>query len=340
MEPWSEMTNVTVVVPVYSGEQHLEHLVGRLETVRNDWSDRFREVRLHEAIFVDDGCVDGSAEILAVLASRYEWVQLVTLSRNFGQHPATSAGILHSSGDWVVTMDEDLQHRPEDIENLLYAGASASADVVYGQPDGAVHGSWRDRMSRYYKAVLAKITGNPVITQFSSFRVCRGPIARAAASVSGHETYLDVALTWYTDRFVSEKVPMIDSRYQESGSSGYSALKLLAHARRLLISSHNRVARVGVLVGVVAVLLASLLTIRTLVGRITGSEAVYVPGYASLMVVTLVFGGILALLLVGITEYVTNIALHTQGKPTFFAVDRSGDESLAKDLQAGVRPPG
>jgi glycosyltransferase involved in cell wall biosynthesis len=333
------VTNVTVVVPVYSGEDHLEHLVARLEQVRNDWIDRFREVRLHEAIFVDDGSIDGSAEILHVLSSRHDWVQLVTLSRNFGQHPATSAGILHSSGDWVATMDEDLQHRPEDIESLLYAGASVSADVVYAQPDGPVHGKWRDRMSRFYKSLLAKITGNPVITQFSSFRVCRGPIARAAASVSGHETYLDVALTWYTDRFVSERLPMIDRRYQESGKSGYSALKLLAHARRLLISSHNRIARVGVLFGVVAVLLAALLTIRTLVGRITGSEAVYVPGYASLLVATLVFGGVLALLLVGITEYVTNIALHTQGKPTFFAVDRSRDESLAKDLQAGVSPP-
>jgi hypothetical protein len=66
-------------------------------------------------------------------------------------------------------------------------------------------------------------------------------------------------------------------------------------------------------------------------------EAIYVPGYASLMVAILVFGGILALLLVGVTEYLLNIALHTQGKPTYFAIDRSGDERLAKDLQAGVR---
>jgi glycosyltransferase involved in cell wall biosynthesis len=331
------MTNVSVVIPVYSGEDHLEELTTRLDQLRGDWVDRFQDVRLHEAIFVDDGCVDGSAEILAVLSARHEWLQVVTLSRNFGQHPATSAGILYSSGDWVATIDEDLQHRPEDIEHLLYSAATNGADVVYGQPLGPVHGSWRDAMSRFYKKLLAIITGNSVITQFSSFRVCRGPVARAAASVSGHETYLDVALTWFTDRFVSEGLAMVDQRYQESGKSGYSPLKLLAHARRLLISSHSRIAGLGVLVGVTAVLLAFLLTLRVVVGRVTGTEAVYVPGYASLMVVTLVFGGILALMLVGITEYVTNIALHTQGKPTFFAVDRSGDERLAKDLQSGVR---
>ena len=333
------MTNVSVVIPVYSGEDHLEALATRLDQLRRDWLNRFDDVLLHEAIFVDDGCVDGSAEVLAVLSSHHEWIQVVTLSRNFGQHPATSAGILHSSGDWVATIDEDLQHRPEDIEHLLYSGAANGADVVYGQPQGAVHGSWRDAMSRLYKRLLALITGNPVITQFSSFRVCRGPIARAAASVSGHETYLDVALTWFTDRFVSEELNMVDLRYQERGKTGYSALKLLAHARRLLISSHSRVARLGVFFGVTAVLLALFLMLRVIIGRLTGTEAVYVPGYASLMVVMLVFGGILALMLVGITEYITNIALHTQGKPTFFAVDRSGDERLAKDLQSGVRSP-
>ena len=333
------MTNVSVVVPVYSGENHLETLVARLDQLRRDWVDRFDEVRLHEVIFVDDGSIDGSDEILAILPTRYEWIQVVTLSRNFGQHPATSAGILYSSGDWVATIDEDLQHLPEDIEQLLYAGAANRADVVYGQPLGPVHGSWRDAMSRFYKRLLAVITGNPVIIQFSSFRVCRGPVARAAASVSGHETYLDVALTWFTDRFVSESLTMVDLRYQEAGRSGYSPLKLLAHARRLLISSHSRFARLGVVIGVAAVLLALFLTLRVVVGRLTGTEAVYVPGYASLMVVILVFGGTLALILVGITEYVINIALHTQGKPTFFAVDRSGDERLAKDLQSGVRSP-
>jgi hypothetical protein len=79
------------------------------------------------------------------------------------------------------------------------------------------------------------------------------------------------------------------------------------------------------------------MSIRVVVGRLGGLGDIYVPGYASLMVAILVFGGLIAILLVGIFEYILNIALHTQGKPTYFAVDRSGDEQLAKDLQAGVR---
>jgi glycosyltransferase involved in cell wall biosynthesis len=331
------MTTVSVVVPVYSGEDYLEELASRLEAIRQDWVDRFQAVMLHEVIFVDDGSIDGSAEVLDVLSARQPWIQVVTLSKNFGQHPATSAGILHSSGDWVATIDEDLQHQPEDIEQLLLAGATASADVIYGEALEGVHGSWRDAMSRFYKKLLATITGNPAILQFSSFRVCRGPIARAAASVSGHETYLDVAFTWFTDRFISQQLAMTDHRYRASGKSGYSFFSLLAHARRLIISSHTRIGRIVAVVGVGAVLLATFMSIRVVVGRLGGLGDIYVPGYASLMVAILVFGGLIAILLVGIFEYILNIALHTQGKPTYFAVDRSGDEQLAKDLQAGVR---
>jgi glycosyltransferase involved in cell wall biosynthesis len=331
------MTTVSVVVPVYSGGDYLEELGQRLEAVRQEWEDRFQAVNLHEVIFVDDGSIDGSAQVLAVMSAKAPWIQVVTLSKNFGQHPATSAGILHSSGDWVATIDEDLQHQPEDIEQLLLAGATASADVIYGDAMQAVHGSWRDSVSRFYKKLLATITRNPVIVHFSSFRVCRGPIARAAASVSGHETYLDVAFTWFTDRFIAKKLEMTDHRYRASGKSGYSFFSLLGHARRMIISSHTRIGRIVAVLGIGAVILATFMSIRVVVGRLSGSEPIYVPGYASLMVAILVFGGIIAILLVGIFQYILNIALHTQGKPTYFAIDRSDDEQLAKDLQAGVR---
>lgn len=327
------MTTVSVVVPVYSGQDYLEDLVSALENVRNDWARKYSGLELAEVVFVNDSAVDDSPLVLDRLTRRYEWVQAITLSRNFGQHPATICGVLHASGDWVVTMDEDLQHRPEHIEAMLRRAVTEHADIVYASPEGAVHGSWRrDMSSRVYKRVLGYFARNPAIRNFSSFRLCRGDVARAGASVAGHETYFDVSLTWFTNRFSYETVPMVDHRFQASGRSGYTLRQLLAHARRLLISSHTRLARIIAGLGVAAILIATIFGTRAVLGQLTGSADTSVPGWPSLFVSVLFFGGLTSFLLVIVLEYLMNVVLHTQGKPTFFVVDRSSDEDVAASL--------
>ncbi|MEN9855628.1 MAG: hypothetical protein RLZZ157_754, partial [Pseudomonadota bacterium] len=111
--------SLSVIVPVYSGEAYLRPLLLRLEAVRMGWREQGAPFQLNEVILVDDSAVDGSPALVDALAREYSWVVPLHLMRNFGQHPATIAGILYSSGDWVVTMDEDLQHPPEDIEAML-----------------------------------------------------------------------------------------------------------------------------------------------------------------------------------------------------------------------------
>src|SRR5262245_59662814 len=111
--------SVSVVVPVYSGEALLPELVEQLEKVRSGWHDRGAPMELAEVIFVDDAAIDGSADLLDQIAKEHSWITVVHMMRNFGQHAATIAGVLHSSGDWVVTLDEDLQHPPAEIETLL-----------------------------------------------------------------------------------------------------------------------------------------------------------------------------------------------------------------------------
>lgn len=330
------MTTVSVVVPVYSGEDYLDDLVVQLGVVRDRWHREYPDVRMTEVILVDDAAIDGSPSIVTRLAREHDWVEGITLSRNFGQHPATICGILHAAGDWIVTMDEDLQHRPEQIEPMLLRAVTEHADIVYMSPQGAVHGSWRrDASSRLYKRILAWVARNPVIRGFSSFRLCRGNVARASASVAGHETYLDVALTWFTDRFAFQTAEMVDERYQESGISGYSLGRLLSHARRLVVSSHTRLMRLAAYLGVLAVLVAGFFGTRAFVTQLAGRPEVSVPGWPSLFVSILFFGGLTAFLLVVILEYLINVALHTQGKPTFFVVDRSADDEVAAQLGAG-----
>lgn len=334
------MTAVSVVVPVYSGADYLEDLVAALGRVRDDWATRHPDVQLAEVVLVNDSAIDDSPKVIQRLTADHPWVEAITLSRNFGQHPATICGILHSSGDWVVTMDEDLQHRPEHIEVLLLQAVSEHTDVVYATPEGAVHDSqYRDLSSRLYKRMLSYLARNPAIRSFSSFRLCRGTVARAGASVAGHETYFDVALTWFTDRFTFVLTPMEDQRYQSSGRSGYSLRRLLSHARRLLISSQTRVMRLPAYLGSFAIVVAAFFGFRALLGQATGAASASIRGWPSLFVSILFFGGLTAFLLVIILEYLTNVVLHTQGKPTFFVVDRSDDDETAVRLEAARDRP-
>ncbi|MEK6257407.1 MAG: glycosyltransferase [Planctomycetota bacterium] len=326
---------ISVVVPVYSGAETLRQLTNELENTRKEWVNLSLGVHLLEVIFVDDGSTDASSSVLRDLAGLFEWCRVVTLSRNFGQHPATMAGILQTSGDWVVTLDEDLQHPPNAILSLLEQAVSVSLDVVYAKPLGAVHASsYRDATSKLLKFLVSRISGIPHVRDFNSFRVIRGSIARAAAAVSAHETYFDVALCWFTESVGACPVALSDHRYKSGKRSSYSLRRLLSHARRLLISSQTRLLRAGAVIGVGAVVLSFLIGAYKLTQRLVDPAFVDVPGWTSLFLAILFFGGLNSLLLGIMLEYLWTMLLQAQGKPTFFSVDRSKDAILATAILA------
>lgn len=321
--------SLSTVTPVYSGEAYLRQLVAELAEFRTRLVEDNVPLELIEAIFVDDACIDGSANVLDELAAQYTWVRVITLSKNFGQHPATIAGILHTSGDWVVTLDEDLQHRPEHIVNLLKAAVTKRVDIVYAHPLKAVHKkAYRDFASRSMKRILGWTTGNKMVRYFNSFRLIRGTVARSAASVCGHETYFDIALSWFANRFSVVDLVLEDARFISTGKSGYSFYKLLSHFRRLTLSSQPKFLRYGAALGVLSLLLAMILAGETIYNLWAIKQGIDVPGWPSLFVSTLFFGGVCSLLLSIVLEYLANIILHTQGKPVFFQIDRRLDVIL------------
>jgi glycosyltransferase involved in cell wall biosynthesis len=325
---------LSTVTPVFQGASFLRDLVGELSILRHTLEKGCYPVRLVEAIFVDDGSIDDSAAVLARLQAEYDWVKVITLARNFGQHPATVAGILQTSGDWVATLDEDLQHPPHFLLMLLKEAVVKQADVMYANAEQEVHGSlFRDITSRGYKAIVSKLTGNPHVRRFSSFRLVRGSVARAAAAVSTQMTYFDIALCWFTNRIVTLPLPLRDIRYRTQRQSGYSLRSLLGHAWRMLLSSEIKLLRAGATIGLLTLMLSIGMSAVTVVRKMAYPETIPVQGWASLFLAILFFGGLSALL-VGINlEYMSNMILQMLGRPTFFAIDRSKDRLLLEFLQ-------
>lgn len=320
---------ISTVTPVYSGAPYIETLVEELATLRNHWLQSEAPVALTESIFVDDSSVDDSFRILNELAKKHDWVRVICLSRNYGQHSATVAGICHSSTDWVVTLDEDLQHKPELITELFRAQLRDCADIVYAKGKQAPHGNnWRDKASRSIKRLLAKLTSTPQITIFNSFRLIRGSIARAAASSSSSHTYFDIALSWFTKSCSSVEVAIEDSRYINDKKSGYGFLKLINHARRLIVSSQLDIATSGLIVGIIAVMTSIIIAVSVVVQKLFFPELIASVGWASIISVVSFFGGVLVAILCIALEYLGVLVANQLGKPVFFTVDRSKDEQL------------
>ena len=325
----SEKVSISVVVPVYSGADYLRTLIAELEQVRNGWSRMDCPISLIEVILADDDAIDRSAEIADVISREYDWVTAIHLARNFGQHPATIAGILHTSGDWIVTLDEDLQHSPARIEDLLRKAILHRCDIVYANADTQVHQNYvRDTGSRLYKRIIKLITANPNIPVFNSFRLIRGAVARAASSTCGHDTYFDVSLSWFTQRVQVVHMNLKDDRFIRSRKSGYNFFKLLSHARRMLMSSGPRVMRTASILGLLIITLSAIGTALLIFSYFHGAGSDLVRGWSSLFITTVFFGGTIIFFIGIILEYLALLVMNAHGKPIFFTIDRRSDALL------------
>jgi glycosyltransferase involved in cell wall biosynthesis len=324
---------LTIVTPVYAGEKYLDILVKKIKDLGADLKCNDAPIELIEAIFVLDGAIDNSYKLLEELNKKYDWIRIITLSKNYGQHQASAAGILYSSGDWVATIDEDLQHDPNFILPMIATAIIGNKDIVYAVPIKPVHNSIaRDWSSKFFKYMLSILSSNKRIKVFNSFRVIRGVVARSAAAVGSAEMYYDISLGWFTDSVTTYQLELIDTRYQTSKVSGYNFKKLLEHSRRLFVSAQSNITRVLSLMGFFSMLIG-MLFILFIFGNALFDQYSEVPGWASIALLILFFGGLISLLIGVLLEYVAVIMSQSQGKPSFFVVDRWRDRHL-KDWAA------
>lgn len=335
----SQSLSLSIVVPVYGGEAFLTALVERQEALRTKLENSGFPIRHVESIFVCDEPVDGSAKVLAGLAATRPWLTVLHLGKNMGQHAATAAGMLHTSGDWVVTMDEDGQHDPLAILELLETTVKKGFDLCYARPSSPVHAAgWRDASSKTAKRLVGWLVGDPFVPMFNSFRLIRGSVARAAGALAGYDVYLDVALRWFTSRVCQVALELKDPRAGVQ-KSGYTLRSLFSHLRRLLMSYHLTVLRYVMLAGFTISAGFGVLGLSLLVAKLVDPNSVPVQGWTSIFVTTSFFGGLTLFLLGLILERLSTMLTRAQGHPAFFIVDRSRDElwKTGERERVGVR---
>jgi glycosyltransferase involved in cell wall biosynthesis len=313
----AQTLRVSVVIPVYAGERTLPAVLAELDRLTEPQrTPTGRVFQVSEVLLVWDRGPGRSDITIRELAARYSYVRPVWLSRNFGQHPATLAGMTSSSGDWIVTMDEDGQQDPAFIGPMIDRAYADHAQLVYADPtNDAPHGALRNAGSRLAKWLFVRVLADRSFTEFNSYRLILGEVGRSVAAYTGSGVYLDVALSWVVAGVTLEPVT---SRSEGRPASNYSLGRLLSHFGRLVISSGTRPLMFVSAIGAVFVLVGALLTVWILGSLIFSS--VPVSGWPSTMVTILIVGGATLLSLGIIAQYVgasTNMSL---GKPLYVVV--------------------
>src|SRR4029077_4960967 len=180
----------------------------------------------YEIVFVNDQSPDKSWKIIASLAAQDPRVQGIDLMRNYGQHNALLCGIRAARFDTIVTLDDDLQHPPEEIAKLLER-LDEGYDVVYGTPKKQQSGWTRALASKAVRLALRSAVGYEVAKNLSPFRAFRAQLREAFTGYHTSFVSVDVLLTWATTRFGAVSV-RFDPRF--AGSSNYTLSRLLSHA--------------------------------------------------------------------------------------------------------------
>jgi undecaprenyl-phosphate 4-deoxy-4-formamido-L-arabinose transferase len=297
--------SLSVVIPVYRSAAILPELLRRLEPVLAAASSRY------EILLVDDASPDESWPTIGKLAASHPGLRGISLGRNYGQHAALLAGLLEVRSDVVVTLDDDLQHPPEEIPKLL-AKLAEGYDVVYGRPLEEQHGFLRDTASRITKLALQSAMGAEVARDVGAFRVFRARLIDAFREYRSPYVSIDVLLTWGTKRFAAVPVRHDPRR---SGTSNYTFVKLVTHALNMATGFSVVPLRIASLVGFAFTAFGTGVLAYVL-GRYF-LEGGGVPGFPFLASVVAIFSGAQLFALGIIGEYLARMHFRMMGRPPF-----------------------
>ncbi len=296
---------ISAVVPTYNSELSLPELVGRLQPVLKGAASDY------ELIMVDDGSRDGTWHVIEELVRDHDWIRGVHLMRNYGQHNALICGIRLARYELTVTLDDDLQHPPEEIPKLLER-LGTGADVVYGTPSLEQHGLWRDVATQVTKFALQSAMGAPIARKAGAFRVFRTQLRDAFTGYDGPYVSVDVLLTWGTTRFDAVEVRHESRRL---GASNYTLRKLVVHAVNMLTGFSTWPLQLASMIGFFFTLLGTVALLYVVIHYLIAGGSV--PGFSFLASMIAIFSGAQLFALGIIGEYLARMHARTMQHPTY-----------------------
>jgi glycosyltransferase involved in cell wall biosynthesis len=296
---------LSIIIPVYNSSEILPKLVERIQPVMESLNMAF------ELILVNDGSSDSSWNTIRELAAANKWIRGICLMRNYGQHNALLAGLRTARYATTVTLDDDLQHPPEELPKLV-GKVGVDFDVVYGAPAKKTHGLLRNLASAVTKIALQSTMGAESARHVSAFRAFKTTLRRAFDRHQSPFVSLDVLLTWGTTKFGAVQV-----RHDERklGRSSYTIGKLIRHALNMMTGFSVLPLQLASITGFVFSFLgAVILTYVLLRFAFYGSTVAGFPFLASIIAI---FSGAQLFALGILGEYMARIHFRSLDRPTY-----------------------
>ncbi|MBC7630842.1 glycosyltransferase [Aeromicrobium sp.] len=310
--------SISIVVPVYNGEKTLAGLVEEISPLTSVQRTASGLHYIVESVVLAwDHGQDRSDEVIRELAAAHDWVRPVWLSRNFGQHPATCAGMLATGSDWIVTIDEDGQHDPSHIGTMLDQAYADRAQLAYANPSNErPHGPLRNGGSKVAKSMFKWLFGSEAADiNFHSYRLVAGEVGRIVAASIGPGVYLDIALLWSIPTVTHVDVPM---RTEGRPATSYTTRRLASHFWRLVLSSGTKPLRLVAGIGLTSAVLGFVLGTVLIMQRLFG--VVDVRGWTTVVVGGLIGVGLILLSLGVIAEYLGMMASRSMGRSSYLVI--------------------
>jgi len=303
----------SVVIPVFNSEAIVGETIDRVVSFFDEAGLRF------ELVLVNDGSRDGSWNLIKQRALADARIVALSLLRNSGQHHANLAGFRETTGDYVITMDDDLQNPPDQIE-VLIDGAMTGRDAVFGKFTQKAATRHRTLGTKVIGLINRRIFGQPPDLAVTNFRILRRDVVdRICASRTAYPYITGQALLYSSDRANVE----VRHAPRPVGKSSYSALRIARLVANILFSYSSFPLRLAAFFGFVVSCLSFVVgTIYLIHGMVSSSR---VEGWTSLIVLLAFFNGVTIALLSMLGEYVVRTLNSVSSHEPYHVVERVRD---------------
>lgn len=304
-------TLYSIVVPVFKSDTSLQELYDRTRAVFGKLKREF------ELILVEDCGKDNSWEVMKLLRSQDKRVRIIRLTKNFGQHNALICGFSVARGDFILTMDDDLQTHPEDIPKLIDRLHNSDFDVVYGLPPKRKQSAFRNLGSSFFRYLIYSIFQKQPSSRLSTFRIMHKNIVDHILKIQTPNPLVGLLILKVTDNIGSVEV---ESHRRKYGKTTYTPLKLVHHFLNGILYHSTLPLKVVSILGLFTASMSFLLGIYYFI--LYASGQIGVQGWITLVLLILFLSGVILFSMGIIGEYLLRIIQEVGKMPAYLIKEK------------------